>query len=298
MSETIANVRISAQINDTTNQNQKPTREIPVFEPFVLNLHSSPEGGLIHIEQFHKVDGCNTPNRPWMMASNSITGMALFFQPTCKKWSCVSCGQVNAKRWTVRAIKGTESLLEAGYKVDFVTLTPHEKLTPEQSFRVLPMAWKKLHIRYKREIPHGDPGAYYAVPERHKSKKVHSHLIVTGGLSQKWWKDNARECGMGYQSKVKEVKTLGVGGYVGKYLGKSLDDPWPKGTRRVNTSRSWPALPELEQSPGWTFSVHQKEEQLLMVIDILKSQNYVVFGVTTANAWTLLENLSPGNLEQ
>lgn len=277
----------------TTDTHQKLTREPMIFSVQELSFSSSPEGGLIYIEQFHKNDGCETPRRPWMIASNFFTGQSLFFRPTCKKWSCASCGQVNARRWTVRAIKGTEWLINAGYTPDFVTLTPHEKLTPAQSFRVMPLAWKTLHMRYKREIPVDDPGAYYAVPERHKSGKVHSHLIITGGLTKKWWKDNARECGMGYQSEVKEVATLGVGGYVGKYLGKTLADPWPKGTRRVNTSRSWPAMPELEQALGWGFATYSTDEELMPVLEGLLRDGYTVTGVTTANAWALLERLSP-----
>lgn len=288
---------LQSQSYHTTVSDQKPTCESATFEELYLDLSLSGARGLIYIEQFQKNSGCETPNRPWMIASNFFTGQSLFFQPTCKKWSCASCGYVNAKRWTVRAIKGTESLLESGCKVDFVTLTPHEKLTAEQSFRVLPLAWKKLSMRWKYEIPANDPGAYYAVPERHKSGKVHTHMIITGGLKKKWWKDNARECGLGYQSEVKEVATLGVGGYVSKYLNKTLGDPWPKGTRRVNTSRSWPSLPELEQVPGWGFKTYATDRELRPVLEGLLNDGYQVYGVTTANAWNLLEKLSPSNDE-
>lgn len=293
LSETIANVRVNAQHHDTTNRYESQTTNVAVFEPFVLHSSLSAARGLIQIEQFQNIDPCQTPRRPWMIASNFFTGQSLFFRPTCKLWSCPSCGYVNAKRWTVRAIKGTAQLLEAGYHVDFVTLTPHEKLTAKQSFYVLPLAWKKLSMRWKYEIPKSDPAAYYAVPERHKSLKVHTHMIVTGGLSKKWWKDNARECGLGYQSEVKEVKDVGVGGYVGKYLNKTLADPWPKGTRRVNTSRTWPTLPELEQVPGWGFKTYKTDGELLPVLESLLVDGYKIFGVTTANAWDLLESLSP-----
>lgn len=273
----------------TTQTDQKPSTATLAFEPFSL----SPEGGLIYIEQFHRNCSCETPKRPWMIASNFFTGQSIFFQPTCKKWSCAYCGQINAKRWIVRAIKGTEQLLSEGWKVDFVTITSHEKLTAAQSFYVLPRAWKTLHMRYKREIPGDDPGAYYAVPETHLTGVVHSHLIITGGLRKKWWKDNARECGLGYQSEVKEVITLGVGGYVSKYLGKTLDESWAKGKRRVNTSRSWPAMPELEQTIGWGFKTYYSDQELLPVIESLLKDGYTVTGVTTANAWVLLERLSP-----
>lgn len=253
----------------------------------------SPEGGLIYIEQFTAHAGCQTPKRPWMMASNFITGQSMFFQPTCKKWSCPACGEVNARRWVARALVGVESFQAAGIRVDFVTLTSHEKLSAAASFRVFPHAWDQLSKRYKRAIPTADPGAYFAVPERHKSLKLHTHLIASGGLSKKWWKDNARECGLGYQSDVQEVATLGVGGYVSKYLGKTLAEKWPKNKRRVNTSRSWPALPDLPQAEGWNFSIYRTDDEIRRVSAALQADGFTVYGVTTEHAWQLLAELSP-----
>jgi hypothetical protein len=229
-----------------------------------------------------------------MMASNYITRQSMFFQPTCKKWDCPSCGQVNARRWIARALVGVDSFLAAGLQVDFVTLTSHEKLSAAASFRVFPHAWDTLRRRYVRAIPIDDPGAYFAVPERHQSGKLHTHMIASGGLPKKWWKDNARECGLGFQSDVQEVDSLGVGGYVSKYLGKTLAEKWPKNKRRVNTSRSWPQLPDLEQAPGWNFSVYRSDRELKAVCEALLVDGFTVFGVTTGNAWKLLDELSPG----
>lgn len=265
-------------------------RQDSAFEHFSL----SPEGGLkYYIEQFHKTDGCQTPNRPWMIATNQSLNHMLFFRPTCKKWSCPACGQTNAAHWIRRAERGTNQWLEQGWKVDFLTLTPHEKLTPAQSFYVLPRAWKTLHTRYQREIPQDNPGAYFVVPERMpKSGKVHSHFIITGGLTQKWWKDNARECGLGYQSKVKEMKSLGAVGYVTKYLTKTLTEQWPKGKRRVNTSRNWPNVPHMPELDGWEFSTHATDEQLSLLLDVYTDKGMTVLGLTTDNAWKVLIGLS------
>lgn len=297
MPEDIRTCAANAPSYHTANSNSTPTVDTLCFEPLALPANLSREAGLIYIEQFHSLDECQTPNRPWMLASHEASHSALFFKPTCKKWDCPYCAEVNARRWVVRAREGVKTLIDAGHKVNFVTLTPHEKLTPEQSYWVLPHAWKKLHMRYKREIPAGDPGAYYAVPERHQSLKVHSHLLITGGLTKKWWKDNARECGLGYQSDVQEVKTLGVAGYVSKYLTKTLSD-WPKGKRRVNTSRSWPALPDLPQKEGWKFTTYRTDEELTPVLrDLSGGRWFRVYGVTTANAWALLDYLSPQDQE-
>jgi len=263
------------------------------FQPFVLHLSGSEASGLIYIEQLAATFDCKTPNRPWMVAQNADTKMAIFFHPTCKLWSCPYCARINANRWILRGLLGTKTLLESGYSTQFVTITSHERLTAEQSFRVLPLAWPKLYRRYKRAVASDDPKAFIAVPERQpKSKKAHAHLIITGGLSKRWWKDNARECGLGYQSDVTDAN-LGAAGYLAKYLGKTLDEKWPKGKRRVNTSRSWPKLPELPEKVGWSFSVMASDDKLSPVLVDLTHRGYTVMGSTTQNAWPLLDDLSP-----
>lgn len=263
------------------------------YQPFVLSSSAGISSGLIYIEQLAAGDGCKTPNRPWMIARNENTKMAIFFHPTCKLWSCPYCSRVNANRWIVRGVVGTKTLLENGFSTQFVTITSHERLTAEQSFRVLPLAWPKLYRRYKRAVASDDPKAFIAVPERQpKSKKAHAHLIITGGLSKRWWKDNARECGLGYQSDVKDAH-LGVAGYLAKYLGKTLEEKWPKGKRRVNTSRSWPPLPELPVKAGWSFATHGSDDKLSPVLGDLSQRGYTIMGSTTENAWALLDDLSP-----
>ena len=262
------------------------------FRAFSLPLSGSETTGLIFIEQLAAEVNCHTPNRPWMVAQNANTKMAIFFQPTCKLWSCPYCARINANRWILRGYIGAQTLLDAGYDTDFVTVTSHEKLSPAQTFRVFPLAWPKLYRRYKRACPAADPKSFIAVPERHRDGRLHSHLVITGRLGERWWKDNARECGLGYQAKEKEVETIGVGGYIAKYLGKTLAEKWPKNKRRVNTSRNWPALPELPAKVGWSFRTMPTDDKLTPVLGNLTADGYTVFGVPTAKAWTLLDDLS------
>jgi len=265
------------------------------LEPAFLSLSDGAASGLIYIEQLAAgCETCHTPNRPWMVAKNENTKMAIFFQPTCKLWACPYCAKINSGRWIIRAYNGAKTLLDEGRHADFVTITSHEKLTPEQTFRVFPLAWPKLYRRYKRAVSNEDPKAFIAVPERHKDGRLHSHLIITGGLSKRWWKDNARECGLGYQSDVRDAN-LGAAGYIAKYLGKTLDEKWPKGKRRVNTSRSWPALPELPVKIGWSFATYPTDDKLSPVLGDLSHRGYTVIGATTASAWPLLDDLSPAN---
>lgn len=270
----------------------KPEINAYDFEAFSLPLSDGSASGLIYIEQLAATVDCKTPNRPWMVAQNANTKMAIFFQPTCKLWSCSYCSRINANRWILRGFLGTQALLDAGHHADMVTVTSHENLSAEASFRVLPLAWPKLYRRYKRAVSSDDPKAFIAVPERQpKSGKAHAHLIITGGLSKRWWKDNARECGLGYQSDVKDAN-LGAAGYLAKYLGKTLEEKWPKNKRRVNTSRNWPALPELPPKLGWSFRTMATDLKLTPVLGDLTHDGYTVFGVPTAKAWALLDDLS------
>jgi len=262
------------------------------FQPFVLSLSAGISSGLIYIEQLAATT-CKTPCKPWMIAQNNNTKTAIFFQPTCKLWSCQYCARINANRWIARSIYGADFLIAADVEMDFVTITAHEKLNAAQSFYVFPRAWPKLYRRYKRAVAPDDPKAFIAVPEKQpKTGRHHCHLIISGRLGQRWWKDNARQCGLGYESDEQEVTTVSVGKYVGKYLGKTLDEKWPKNKRRINTSRNWPALPDMPVKDGWTFAVYGTDAKLTPVLGVLTHNGYTVIGSTTANAWQLLDDLS------
>jgi hypothetical protein len=283
---------------DTSYHTTKPQSNHYDFEAFSLPLSDGNASGLFYIEQLAAQPGCSTPNRPWMVAQNANTKMAIFFQPTCKLWSCPFCAEINAKRWVLRGFNGVQTLQEKGITVDFVTITSHEKLSAEQTFRVFPLAWPKLYRRYKRAVEKSDPKAFIAVPERHKDGRLHSHLLISGHLGTRWWKDNARECGLGYKASEDEIKTLGIAAYISKYISKTLDEKWPKGKRRVNTSRTWPALPEMPLKLGWSFRTMATDEKLKPILGDLTGSGYTVFGVPTAKAWTLLDDLSVDGSEQ
>jgi hypothetical protein len=257
-----------------------------------LSLSDGVASGLIYIEQFGgKAESCSARNRPWLIAYKSSSRAAVLFRPTCKTWGCPACGVVNRNRWIARALAGTEQLRDEGRNVDFLTITSHEKLRGAASFRVFPIAWDRLRRRYARALSAGDPGAFLAVPERHQDGTLHTHALITGGLTKRWWKDNARECGLGYQSDVKEVVDLGVAGYVGKYLGKTLTEEWPKHKRRVNCSRAWPELPDMPTPEGWTFRKVPQNSPISVVAADLSQQGYDVLLASPESAWGWLDEL-------
>lgn len=272
---------------------------LPQLQAVSLSLSGGAADGLIYIEHFTagtEKDGCTARNRPWLAARNDSSKSLVLFRPSCKTWGCLSCGLVNRNRWIATAISGVEQLKAADRQVDFLTLTSHEKLRGDASWRVFPPAWDKLGKRYRRAVPDGSLAAYMAVPERHADGSLHTHAIITGGLPRRWWKDNARACGLGFMADVQEVADLGVGGYVGKYLGKTLGEEWPRNKRRVNTSRTWPRLPPPEPPAGWVFEKVPTDKQLSIYALEADWGGFDVYKASAETAWQWLDALGYGGV--
>jgi hypothetical protein len=205
-------------------------------------------------------DFCETPRRPILRATSYDPPLALYFKPRCKLWSCPYCARQNAKGWALRAKMAGDDWTVRYEQLAFVTLTSHERLGPAASLAVLPSAWGALSARLRRYTP---GIKYLMIPERHQSGRVHLHAITSAPIGTRWWKDNARSCGMGYQDHEDVVKNgWGAWYYTLKYLLKGVTTgDWPKGFRRVRTSRHFPQLPPGEY-PGWQFSKLQAEISL------------------------------------
>lgn len=161
----------------------------------------------------------------------------------CDSWKCPECKEKLRDKWSLRAEMGVRALIGQGCKVDFVTLTSHERnQTFASGAAVFPHAWGQLSKRLKRQ---SEVREYFMVAERHKSGALHMHCLWTFGVSKRWLKDNARECGLGYMADVQEVQTvLAATKYVTKYLTKSLGDEVPPRFRRVRVSSGWADVPE------------------------------------------------------
>lgn len=247
-------------------------------------LFKSPEGLDSLLEQLHKGD-CPHPHLPFLMATNASKKRLVFFTPRCKLWSCLVCGPTNVKLAAWRASDGAKTVFEGGNGISFVTLTSHEALAAGQSWWVLPKAWKKLHVRMQRAA--GRHVEYYAVPELHENGRVHLHMLTNAGLRKKWWKDNARACGFGYQNDAQEVVAVGgVAAYVTKYLSKTLQfSNMPPGTRRIRTSQGWPKLPELPEPEGWVFKSVDKKVELGDLVAGHQAHGYSVVFAGSKSAW-------------
>lgn len=219
---------------------------------------------------------CLNPHVPYLRATNHDAKIALLYKANCGQWSCPHCADLLKRRWTYRAVYAVSSALAAQQVVSFVTLTPHEKLSVQGSIYIMPRAWDKLRFRLRRAA---SEAAYMVVPEFHKSGKLHMHgIFIDAPLKRKWWKDNARACGMGYQADMKEVQRVGgVARYVGKYLGKTLQNSnLPHGRKRVFTSQEFPELPELPENAAWTFTALPAKAALSDQIELWQRAGYQV----------------------
>jgi len=186
-------------------------------------------------------------------------------------------------------VHGAGQALEDGRAVSFVTITPHERLSASTTSLVLPHAWDMLRKRMTRTSPNVD---YMLVPEPHKSGKLHLHgLFIDAPLKRKWWKDNARACGFGYQADMKEVERVGgVAAYVGKYIGKTLQNSnLPKRFHRVRVSSGFPHLPTAQAGEDWEVTVLQPSQNLQAVIQSWKDLGYGIVLTDSANAWSAFE---------
>ena len=185
---------------------------------------------------------CNTENRVYLAQVNPVDKVVLWTRPDCHLWACEDCAEINKRRWTAIVAHGIEQYQAEGITDwRFVTITSHENLkTFNQTLYVWRKAWPKLSSRMGRKFP---GMKYVYLPEKHLTGRLHMHGIVSGGMSTRWLKDNARQCGFGYKAESEEpLTTQLVVFYMLKYVTKSLTERayWPKSLHRVRTSQKWP----------------------------------------------------------
>lgn len=142
----------------------------------------------------------------------------------------------------------------------FMTLTAHEKArTRDQSLINLQKGWKRLVERIRRQ---SDEKVHYArIYELHRNGRVHMHFITNwrpkdyrhpasnAQSGSRWLKDNARQCGMGYQVRIERLDGHAglVAAYVTKYITKSLER-LPAGIRKIQTTQGFKQKVEIGQS--------------------------------------------------
>jgi len=227
---------------------------------------------------------CETPRRPWLVGANYELHAAVIFRPRCKLWSCPYCARINRGLWAVRTFLGSEHLIVAGWRLGFLTLTSHELLDAAGTLAVWPKNWAKLRSRAYREV---GQFPYVLIPEQHQDGRLHVHAVEGAGLSERWWKDNGRECGLGYMAEEAPVRSpAGAAFYVSKYISKTLGlHNWPEHFRRVRTSQNWPKIKDEHANAEWQFAVIPYNRSLEDVYAEYESENYVVKIAGSDEAW-------------
>ncbi len=184
---------------------------------------------------------CDNPKAPFLTYHNAEEGRLYWFKSDCKMWTCPECAVNKRTRVSARVAYGVSHWQKLGLQVDFITLTSHEKVRQfDHSIAVFRDAWPKLRKRaqYRNEDFH-----YAMFGEQHKkSSTLNVHLVATNTLSERWWKDSGRACGLGYIADVRPVsQAAGAAGYATKYLSKSAGvENWPTKFHRYRLSKQWP----------------------------------------------------------
>jgi len=231
----------------------------------VLNLEIQDKSWIQRLAEKSTETPCIKDNRPFLTGLDRDAQTAYLMRPACKMWNCPSCAARNAKRWIARIIHHINHTdAESGWLM--FTMTAHEKANNEyKSVLNLRAGWKKLYNRMRDNF---GISSYVKVWERHTDLRFHLHgLIDNGEITKKWLKDNARECGMGYQVDLHSVDNAGqVAGYIAKYFMKSesvteaMNTDYPKGLRRIEVSRNWMKLPDLIAEIEFSWVVNQTRD--------------------------------------
>ena len=242
--------------------------------PRSAGAFTSAEGGLAIKEQMYAAQSCESTSRVWCVGIDDGAGQYFVFQPACKMWSCPACSIWKTKQWVKRTVCGAQELADAGHGLRFITFTSHRAVRSTLAgLKIWRAAWPRVRAsihRCSRDVH------YMWVMERSQTGRFHVHAIMTD-FEHGWrWNDVCARSGLGWNVDDKEVKsTLATGKYVSKYLYKQLADArWPKGARRVNTSRQWPKLPETNYLGDNMYVIAKSFAELSVRLQALQSIGY------------------------
>lgn len=189
---------------------------------------------------------CKNPKSPYLVGIGKSEQIALVMKADCDSWECEECQEKKRSQWIARAVLGLQAISSASQTSVFVTVTTAEWYKePAAAIAAFPNAWNKLYGRLKRR----NTGLMYlmTIEFGQKTSHMHAHFLTNATQNERWYKNNARACGMGFQAKVEPVESDGkAAAYVSKYIGKSLGgQPLPPHFRRVRCSQNWTALADL-----------------------------------------------------
>ncbi len=233
----------------------------------------------------------NTPNT-LMVAKNESARFVLIFHPACHNWSCESCAKDKAAQISIHSGNYTSMLLEQGAAVFFCTVTSHERLySPDLMKSAFRVDWPKLRKRVQRRC---FGFHYFGVPEGHTDKRLHFHFLTTEDFTERWLKDNGRECGFGYMNDVEPCSSpKQASRYMTKYLAKSLaTENWPRNFMRLRHSQCWPEIPAMPGLDEWQFGVQSGDVSEYALARMYETAGYQVVITDHKASWKVLRSIA------
>lgn len=216
-----------------------------------------------------KLKQCPRQGTPYLVGDSVKQSKRKIFKARCKQWDCPYCAEINANTHYNRIASAIYFYMKEKQEFQFVTITCHEKWRgTDASVK----NWRKnkdkllarVRRRYKKDSD--SPCNYVYIPECHKDKTIHIHGLFSGDFGTRWWKDNARQCGLGYMAESsKLVGVLQAVNYINKYITKEIGKAQTvKGFRRIAYSQGFRALPRHESDYDWRML--QRDESIETVI--------------------------------
>ena len=156
--------------------------------------------GLTFLEQLTALSGqCSVFNTQFIERIDHENKQVEYAALPCKQWKCEACSVHNARQWIARIIDGCNKLKAENWY--FATITAHKWWRGNKSLINLRRNWPKLRKRLTRATRKaGEPLFYCRNWEMHKDASFHMHLITNAPITERWLKDNASECGLGFQA--------------------------------------------------------------------------------------------------
>lgn len=201
----------------------------------------------------------------------------------CKQWDCEYCAVKNRQIWRAHIIDRVNAM---GGDWLFLTITAHGNAHKAgKTIENLKRAWKKLYDRLRYKFA-GQKLEYVWLYEKHSEKdrrgvaktRYHVHAILRASINgdnvwsetgqyyyhpemHNWLKDNSASVGAGFMChacKIQDGNGGLVSAYITKYMTKDAQNlkDFPKGMRRVQTSRGFGSPGKKESEIAWEFRAH------------------------------------------
>jgi len=218
---------------------------------------------------------CPRQGVPFLVGDGERSKKRVIVKARCKQWDCPYCAEINRYEHYNRIANGIAALEKTTIPMSFVTITCHEKWRG-QSASV--KNWRKnkdkLLARYRRRFSKDFTvsSQYVYIPEFHKDETVHIHGIFLGNFGERWWKDNARESGLGYMATSEKLTSvLQAINYCTKYMVKQMGIANPvKGFRRICYSQGFPAAKHHPSDFDWRMLEREETIKAAIVEGIFK----------------------------